>query len=321
MRVLVTGAAGFIGRHAVRRLRRDGHEVLALVHRSALPYRHHGATVLRADLSDQEQAEAVVAQAGPLDGVVHLAGLSDVRESFRHASRYSEVNLGGTVNLVAALARRHGPEGSSVRFVLASSCAVYGDQAVQPIPESATTVPTNPYGATKLAAEQVVARAAAAGALGAVTLRLFNATGTLDTNQVRLVPAALAVAAGARPYLEINGDGTAQRGYLHVEDLVEACARALGVCEAGRHVVLNIGNDTPLSVVDVVTAVRRVTGRPLQVRHLPAQSEPTDILADISMARDVLAWRPTRSGIDRIVADCWPAWQPPAQSPRAEPSR
>ena len=240
---------------------------------------------------------------GPYDGVCHLAALTRVRESFADPLGFFATNVQGTVNLLQAV--------GGTRVVYGSTAAVYGTPERQPIPEAESTAPTSPYGASKLAAEQLVRFHARAGAIGAVVLRTFNVAGSVDgradPDETRLIPKALAVAAGHAPHLEINGDGAAVREYLHVDDLAAAHVRALDSVRPGEERVYNVGSGTGAAVHEVVTAVREVTGRPVPTLSRPPRPEPQMLLCDATAIMDELGWRPARSCLKEIVTDSWDA--------------
>jgi UDP-glucose 4-epimerase len=310
MRVLVTGAAGFVGRAVVERLATRGHEVVALVRRPVQGVPLAAARTLVADLLDGERLGTAVAEARP-EGVCHLAALTRVRESFLEPLRYFAVNVHGTVGLLEALRGVADGGVGAPRLVFASTASVYGPHARQPIAEDQPPAPTNPYGASKLAADQVIGYHAATGAIGAVSLRCFNVAGALgsarDRDQTRLIPAALAAAAGETPALAVNGDGTVVREYVHVADLAEAYVLALEAAEPGTHRILNAGSGTGTSVNEVIAAVEEVTGRPVPIERRPAQDEPHVLMADSTRIRAELSWRPQRSSIREIVEDGWRA--------------
>ncbi|MEU8342853.1 UDP-glucose 4-epimerase [Actinomadura meyerae] len=296
MRVLVTGAAGYIGYAVGRRLAAAGHEVDGLVRRDAgLPA---GVRAVRGDLLAPDGLPR-----GPYDGVCHLAALTRVRESFERPLPYFTANVQGTVNLLEAVA--------ADRVVFGSTAAVYGTPERQPIPETEATAPASPYGASKLAAEQAVRSHARTGAIGAAVLRTFNVAGSVDgrvdPDGTRLIPAALAVAAGHAPHLDVNGDGRAVREYLHVDDLAAAYVRALEAVRPGEDRVYNVGSGTGAAVSEVVAAVEEVTGRPVPVRRRPARPEAPVLVCDAAAIRRDLGWRPARSALPEIIAGSWDA--------------
>jgi UDP-glucose 4-epimerase len=296
MRVLVTGAAGYIGYATGRRLVAAGHEVDGLVRRDAgLP---DGVRPVHGDLLDPDGLPR-----GPYDGICHLAGLTRVRESFEAPLRYFTSNVQGTVNLLEAV--------DTDRVVLGSTAAVYGSPERQPIPESEATAPESPYGASKLAAEQAVRFHARTGAVGAVVLRTFNVAGSVDgrvdPDGTRLIPRALAVAAGRAPHLDINGDGLAVREYLHVDDLAAAYVRAVEAVGPGEDRVYNVGSGAGAAVHEVVAAVEEVTGRPVPIRRRPARPEAPVLVCDATAIRSGLGWRPDRSTLPEIITGAWNA--------------
>ncbi|NEA25014.1 NAD-dependent epimerase/dehydratase family protein [Actinomadura bangladeshensis] len=296
MRVLVTGAAGYIGYAVGRRLVAAGHEVDGLVRRSLdLP---DGVRPVHGDLLVPDGLPR-----GPYDGVCHLAALTRVRESFEQPLRYFTANVQGTVNLLESVA--------ADRVVFGSTAAVYGTPERQPIPESEAAAPASPYGASKLAAEQAVRFHARTGAAGAVVLRTFNVAGSvdgrIDPDATRLIPKALAVAAGHAPLLEINGDGLAVREYLHVDDLAAAHVRALEAVRPGEDRLYNVGSGAGAAVHEVVAAVEKATGRPVPVRRRPARPEAPVLLCDAAAIRAELGWRPVRSALPEIIAGSWDA--------------
>jgi UDP-glucose 4-epimerase len=312
VRVLVTGAGGFVGGAVAAHLARAGHEVTALVRERAPAGEllRSGVATAWGDVLDRESLRRV-AGAGGFEGVCHLAALTAVRASFREPERYLAVNLDGTANLLAALAECSRDTGVRPRIVFASTAAVYGEPGPLPVSEDHPERPTSPYGASKLAADQLLRRHAEEGAAGAVSLRCFNVAGAVgghrDHDQSRLVPRAVSVAAGHADHLTVNGDGSAVREFVHVADLADAYRLALGAAEVGRHRVLNVGSGAGVRVREVVDAVERASGRCVPLVHRPPAPEPQALVADSSRIRAELGWRPERSDLPSIVADAWAA--------------
>ena len=153
MRVLVTGATGFLGREVTHQLTAAGHEVVALTRgTSTVP---DGSHSVHGDLTDLASVRNALAQAGPVEAVCHLAALTQARESRQHPLPYWNINTAGTLRILQALADQATP----VRVILASSGAVYGTGQSGPIPEDAATAPTSPYGRSKAAAEELLSDA------------------------------------------------------------------------------------------------------------------------------------------------------------------
>lgn len=315
MRLLVTGGAGYIGSVVASQLLEKGHEVaildnLSTGHQSAVP---EGARFVEGDLLDLEQTSNVLAEG--FDGVLHFAALALVGESVASPERYFRVNVCGTLNLLDAMRAADVP-----RLVFSSTCAVYGEPEEIPITESAPTHPTNPYGASKLAADQLITSEVTAYGLSAVSLRYFNvagASGRLGEHhnpETHIVPIVLQVAAGKRNSVEIHGidyptpDGTAIRDYIHVEDLGRAHLLALGGLENGEHKIYNLGNGVGSSVRRVVEVARQVTGRRIETLESPRRAgDPPILVASNRKIREELGWVPEKPQLTTMVADAW-AW-------------
>jgi UDP-glucose 4-epimerase len=285
VRVLVTGATGYVGRAVVRELQVHGHEPVSSRQRLSDPF----------ELTD-------------VDAVIHLAGVARVRESFLDPLSYYETNVAGTLNLLKAL--------KGQRFLLASTGTVYRPSD-SPLTEESIREPSSPYAATKAAAEDLVAWAARSERIGATTLRLFNVAGGGDTDTTRVITRAVACAAGTVPGMEVYGDGGAVRDFVHVRDVAAAFVVALEACSVGTSSVYNVGA-TPASVRDVLAAVTEVTGRSVDVTWKPAHpGEARSLRADVSALR-ALGWEPRFSALTDIVRDQWLASAP---EPGPGPSR
>jgi UDP-glucose 4-epimerase len=318
MRLLVTGGAGYIASVAAAELLRAGHQVtvlddLSTGHADAVP---PGAEFVRASVTE---ADPVLA-AG-VDAVLHFAAKSLVPESMHSPQLYWQNNVAGSLALLESM-RRHGVR----RIVFSSTAATYGEPETVPIEESAPTRPTNPYGASKLAVDNMLTGYATAHGLSAVSLRYFNVAGALlagdlaigerHETETHLIPIALQVAAGRREQLQIHGthyptrDGSCVRDYIHVVDLVDAHLRALDWTgsdrpEQGRHLICNLGSGTGSSVFEVLEAVRRITGQSTPAVEAPNRAgDPAVLVASNQRARAELGWQPTR-GLDQMVSDAW----------------
>ncbi|QQQ76633.1 UDP-glucose 4-epimerase [Saccharothrix sp. 6-C] len=273
MRVVVTGSTGYIGRVVSAELSAAGH--------TPIPF----SGDVRVGSFD-----------GPVDAVVHLAGLGRVRESFGDPVRFYDVNVGGTVNLL-----RSPPP----RFVLASTAGVYGSAGVATIDESCPRAPGSPYAASKAAAEDVLAWAAEAGRVSGVALRLFNVAGGGDVDDTRVITKACGVAAGRLPSMEVFGDGSAVRDFVHVRDVARAFVAAVER-DGDGYVALNVGA-TPASVADVLASVARVTGREVPVVRRPAHPGEAPVLRADTTALRASGWAPACSDLDTLVRDQWAA--------------
>ncbi|TCP56989.1 UDP-glucose 4-epimerase [Tamaricihabitans halophyticus] len=305
MRVLVTGAAGFLGRAVSRALAARGHEVVALVHSNGVV--PHASEVLSGDLLIPGTLRAAVRN---IDAVCHLAAATRVRESFEQPAHYWRLNMTGTLNLLDAVSAVSTPS-QPIRLVLASTAAVYGVPELQPITEDVVPVPLSPYGASKLAADQATAQVAALGSIGAVSLRSFNVAGAVDgvpdEDLSRVIPRVLAVQIGHATEMVVNGDGGVVRDYVHVADMAHAFLLALDACEPGAWRAYNVGSGQHVRVADVLAATEKATGRPVRTRYRPPANEPEILLADSTRIMRELGWQPRRSEISQIVADGWNA--------------
>ncbi|MFI9412747.1 NAD-dependent epimerase/dehydratase family protein [Nocardia gamkensis] len=291
MRVLVTGANGYLGRAVVHLLSRAGHEPIAMVRKRISPSR----TAARvADLLD----DAALREA--LDGVeavCHLAGLTRARESMTEPLRYFRVNTGGTVALLEAMAAA----GVS-RIVFASTGSIYGTPEIQPMTESLPDAPPHPYAASKLAAEWSLHAQSGAGRLSAAVLRLMNVAGGADPDPTRLIPRTFAAALNGSA-LEVNGDGSAVRDYLHIDDAAAAFVACLEQTPPGGFERYLIGSGQGSSILDVVAAVEQQTGRRIQLIHRPSAPEPAALVSDPAKAAAELGWHPRHSELASIVRD------------------
>jgi UDP-glucose 4-epimerase len=313
VRLLVTGGAGYIGGVVALHLVRAGHDVtvlddLSTGHADSVP---DGARFVAGDIAGT--AAAVLADGDPYDGVLHFAAKALVGESVEHPERYWHTNVAGTLALLDAMRATAVP-----RLVFSSTAATYGEPAEVPITETAPTRPTNPYGASKLAVDMMITSEAEAHGLGAVSLRYFNVAGASGRQgerhspETHIIPIALQVVRGERPAFAIYGDdyptpdGTCIRDYVHVDDLAEAHLLALAGTDPGQHRIYNLGNGAGFSVLDVVEAVRRVTGHPVPTELAARRpGDPAVLVASSARIREELGWTPRKPTVDEMVADAW----------------
>ncbi|SOE13201.1 UDP-glucose 4-epimerase [Streptomyces sp. 2323.1] len=307
---LVTGGAGYVGSVVAAHLLQAGHEVtvlddLSTGHRDGIPA---GARFVEGRIQDAAQ------WLDPsYDAVLHFAAFSQVGESVTDPEKYWRNNVGGTMDLLAAM------RDAGVRtLVFSSTAATYGEPTSTPITESAETAPTSPYGASKLAVDHMISGEAAAHGLAAVSLRYFNVAGAYGSCGERhdpeshLIPLVLQVARGKREAISVYGedyptpDGTCVRDYIHVADLAEAHLLALDAASAGEHLICNLGNGNGFSVREVIETVRKVTGHPVPEIAAPRRAgDPAVLVASAQTAIDRLGWRPSRADLAGIVADAW----------------
>ncbi len=314
MKLLVTGGAGYIGAIVARRLREAGHTSVVLDDLSAGHREAAGGDLTVGNFGDRRLLAEVIASRR-IEGVVHLAASSLVGESVQDPARYYRNNLERSLALLDTL-REHGVG----RFVLSSSAAVYGEPVALPMDEDHPTRPTNPYGETKLALERALHWYHAAHGMAFVSLRYFNAAGSSSDGtlgevhrpETHLVPNVLR-AAFLGEQVPVFGtdyatpDGTAVRDYVHVEDLADAHLLAIDRLQAhGGAAIFNLGNGAGFSVLEVIEAARKVTGRPIALRRCPRRpGDPESLVASSSKARQDLGWTPRYTALAPILETAW----------------
>jgi nucleoside-diphosphate-sugar epimerase len=301
---LVTGGAGFIGSHVVAELLRLGHDVrildnFATGRRENLDAVGGDIQVFEGDIRSYERAHNAVKGA---DLVVHLAALPSVPRSVQDPLTTSEANITGTLNILLA-ARDAGVR----RVVIASSSSIYGANAAMPKREDMVPMPISPYAVSKLAAEQYARAFATVYGIETVSLRYFNVFGPRQdpTSQYSgVVPRFMRLAVeGGRPI--VFGDGLQSRDFTYVANVVDATLSA-AVAAGAAGSVCNIGCGDPKTVLDLIEAVVRVSGRPLEPEF--AAPRPGDVkhsFADIGLARELLGYEPAVAfdeGIERTFA-------------------
>jgi UDP-glucose 4-epimerase len=311
MRILVTGGAGYIGSVVVKELLDDGHEVtvidnLQTGHREAVA---EGAEFVVGDLSDQPLLHKVIA-GGEVEAVIHFAAEALVGDSMKHPSKFFRTNLCGGINLLDAMV-----EGAVRTIVFSSSAATYGEPARIPIKEDDPTAPTNPYGESKLAFENVLKWYREVHGIEYVALRYFNAAGAAGSfgedhsPETHLIPNVLMTALGLRPSVKINGDdydtpdGTCVRDFIHVLDLSSAHILALRGTESR---IYNVGTGQGYSIKEVVTAAEKVTGKKIPVEVASRRpGDPARLVADATKIRRELHWQPKYSELETILETAW----------------
>lgn len=313
--VLVTGGAGYIGSHTVKALRAAGRDVvvldnLAAGHRAAVA----GVPLVEAGIADTHTVREALRRHA-VTAVMHFAASASVGESVADPHAYYANNVADTLALLGAL------RDESVRhLVFSSSAAVYGVPEETPIREDHPTRPINPYGETKLAVERALPHYERAYGLAAIRLRYFNASGadpdgTLGEDhrpENHAIPRAIEAARGG-PRFEVFGadyatpDGTCLRDYVHVSDLADAHVLSLAALESGRPArAYNVGTGRPHSVLDVLAAVERVTGRsPARAISARRPGDPPVLHASSERIRGELGWRPRFADLETIVETAW----------------
>jgi len=334
MNILLTGGAGYIGSHTAVALVEAGFRPIVLdnfsnSHPAVMERlaRITGTTIPleRGDVLDTPWVESGLRHHRPV-GVVHFAADKAVGESVAQPLKYFHHNIGGAVSLLRAMeATASEADMPAPTLVFSSSATVYGDPASVPITEDFPRSHTNPYGHTKLVVEDMLtALNAAQPSWRIATLRYFNPVGAHPSGLIgedpadipnNLMPYVAQVAIGRREALSVFGDdyptpdGTGVRDYIHVQDLAAGHVAALQtLLNKGKSFTVNLGTGRGHSVLEVVKAFERASGRPVPYRIAPRR--PGDVAqcwADPTRAEALLGWKAQRT-LDEMCADAW-RWQ------------
>ncbi len=313
MKVMVTGGAGYIGSVVAECLLENGHEVvvvdnLSTGHAQALDER---VTFFRGDLLDTGMVKKILSEG--VEAVCHFAAFSQVGESVSDPLKYYMNNVGGAVSLLSAM--RDAGVGN---FLFSSTAAVYGEPESTPISEDSRLEPVNAYGNTKLTVERMLEDCSKAWGLKSLSLRYFNAAGATGKRgedhrpETHLIPLVLEAAAGRRRELIVYGDdyptadGTCVRDYIHVRDLATAHLLGLEKLLDGHTGALNLGNGRGFSVLEVIEAASRVTGRNIPFRTGDRRpGDPAVLVASSKKAEEILGWKREYQEIEKIIDDAY----------------
>ena len=314
--VLVTGGAGYVGSHVSKALSQSGYipvtyDNLSRGFRWAVKW----GPFVEGDLHDIEKLKGVLATYKPV-GVIHLAGFAYVGESVEQPDLYYHNNVEGAAALVKAMT-------TPIPFVFSSTCSIYGNQGEAPLTEALSPRPINPYAQGKREVEIILANAEKNGGGPFVALRYFNASGADPDAEIgeahdpetHLIPLALSAAAGLTKELTIFGtdhgtpDGSCIRDYVHVADLASAHIKALNyLIGGGSSDHINLANGRGYSVLEVIDAVKRVTGQSVPVKMAGKRAgDPATLIGDARRAQERLNWQPQYSDLDVQIAHAW-AW-------------
>lgn len=320
MRILIIGGAGYIGSHVAREFLDGGHEVtvydnLSTGRRDNL---FPEARFVEGDILDYPALLGCMR--GGFDALVHLAAAKAAGESMLKPEKYALLNLNGTVHILNAAL-----EAGVGRVVFSSSAAVYGEPAYLPIDEKHPTTPENFYGYTKLEIERILGWYDRLKGLRYAALRYFNAAGYdvkgrirgLERNPANLLPVVMEAAAGMRPEVQVFGDdyptrdGTGVRDYVHVSDLARGHVAALDwISRNDKSLVVNLGSEKGISVLEIVEEARRATGRPVEARVVARRpGDPAQLYASSALARELLGWEARYSDVGTLVSTTWEAYK------------
>lgn len=314
--LLVVGGAGYIGSHMVKYLADAGHRVIVL---DNLSTGHADAArfgeLIVGDMADTACLDQVFLS-HEIDAVLHFAAFSLVGESVTDPGKYYRNNVANTLNLLDAMVRhqvRH--------FVFSSTAATFGEPQTPRIDETHPQTPINPYGRSKLMVEQILADYDAAYGLKSVCLRYFNAAGAdpegklgeRHNPETHLIPLVLQAAMGHRPNIRVFGtdyataDGSCLRDYIHVQDLCAAHLLALDWMQKNQQSQqFNLGNGDGYSVLEVIAAARKVTGKQIAVLLDERRAgDPARLIADAQKVQRLLGWKPEYPELRDIIAHAW----------------
>ncbi|KQV18573.1 MULTISPECIES: UDP-glucose 4-epimerase GalE [unclassified Kitasatospora] len=315
---LITGGAGYIGRHVVHQLAEAGERVVVLDDLSSgsadrIPA---GVPLVQGSTLDRADLDAVIKGHG-VTGVLHIAAKKQVAESVAEPLLYYRENLTGLQNVLEAAVA------GGVRKVLySSSAAVYGTPDVDLVTESTPCAPINPYGETKLVGEWLIQAAAKAYGLSTVALRYFNVAGAAapelgDDGVSNLVPMAFQrLTDGQAPLIfgddYATPDGTCVRDYIHVADIASAhvaAVRRLNAAAEPISLTLNIGRGEGVSVAEMLAVIARISGNPVAPQVAPRRpGDPARVVASAELIHRELGWK-AEHDIDSMVSSAWAAWQ------------
>jgi UDP-glucose 4-epimerase len=315
--ILITGGAGYIGSQTVYCLLDQGLEMVVLDslengHAEFLPA---GVKLEQGSLLDEDFLNRVFSQ-NKFAGVIHFAAYINVAESIQNPQKYFKNNVVGTLNLLTAM-HQHGVQ----NLVFSSTCATYGIPEHIPLAETAPQNPINPYGESKLLAEKIIRSFCGAYGLNAVILRYFNAagadlshrTGEAHQPETHLIPNILAVAGRQKDRLTVFGsdydtpDGTCIRDYIHTVDLASAHLLALNYLHGKQGWVdtFNLGSGIGYSVLEIVKAVEKVTGRSIELDfQVRREGDPDKLICCNTKAKTILNWQP-KLDLEQIVSSAW----------------
>lgn len=314
--VLITGGAGYIGSTTARLMARQGWNPIVLDdlssgHQKAV----EGMVFEKGNVGDSALVESLIRK-HDIEDVVHFAAYIEVGESVLNPGKYFQNNFVVTLNLLDAMVKA-----GAKRLVFSSTAAVYGEPESVPVQESARSLPINPYGWAKFAAEKAIAAYGTSHGLRSVCLRYFNASGADPEgqhgdghlSQTHLITVCLKAALRKIDGLKLFGtdyptpDGTCVRDYVHVEDLASAHVLALEALESkSDNLVLNLGNGSGQSVRQVIQAAQDVTGVKFSITETGRrEGDPATLVADSSLAKQILGWKPKYPDVRDMIRHAW----------------
>ena len=312
-KVLVTGGAGYIGAHVAAELLKSGYSIR--IYDDFSNGLHRRVDGKFRDIVDGDMLDRVklLAALDGIDAVIHLAAKKAVEESVKDPLKYYENNVGGSLNLLGAMAAK-----GVKQLVYSSSAAVYSPNDKEAVLEDDPTAPLSPYGASKLLSEQLISSVGSAEQISNISLRYFNVVGSNiaefgDNSKDNLVPKVfLALKNGKRPQIYGSDyptpDGTCIRDYIHVQDLALAHLAALKKVESGYiSQVYNVGSGKGYSVKEMMDQISKSLGRDInpEVSQARAGDSPK-LIASIDKIKEQLGWSP-KASLKEMIDSAWQA--------------
>ena len=320
MNILIIGGAGYIGSHVTREFLDAGNQCTVFDNLSSGLRKNlfSEAAFIHGDIHDYPALlDAMKSEA--FNAVIHLAAFKAAGESMLKPEKYSRNNISGTINILNAVC-----EAGIKNVVFSSSAAVYGEPQYLPIDEKHPTNPENYYGFTKLEIERILSWYDKLKSIRYASLRYFNAAGYdakgrikgLEQNPANLIPVIMETACGKRPLLQIFGedydtpDGTCLRDYIHVTDLASGHVMALDyIIKENKSLDVNLGNETGISVKEVLESARKITGKPIPAKITDRRpGDPAKLYSSASLAHELLGWKAKHSDLETLIKSSWDAY-------------
>ncbi|MDR2900286.1 MAG: UDP-glucose 4-epimerase GalE [Treponema sp.] len=316
MNVLIVGGAGYIGSHVAREFLDQGHRVTVYDNLSSglESNLYPEAGFIKGDILNYEELKS--AMKGSFDALIHLAAFKAAGESMLNPQKYSVNNITGSLNIINAAV-----ECGIRNIVFSSSAAVFGEPEYLPIDEKHPTNPENYYGFTKLEIESFLRWYEKLKGIRFAALRYFNAAGYdvkgrmmgMEKNPANLLPVVMEVACGMRAEIQVFGsdyetpDGTGVRDYVHVNDLAVGHVSALDyIVNNEKSLIVNLGSEVGISVMEIIEAARRITGKPIPAKIVDRRpGDPAKLTATSKMAHELLGWTAQHSDIDTLIRTSW----------------
>lgn len=305
MKIFVTGGAGFIGRHLVRSLLKNNHEVSIFENFTNSKLNdiqdivNDGTKIIKGDLSNFKLLKNSLRN---IDTVIHLAAKIDILESIRHPELSHRINVLGSMNLLKACV-----DANVYGFIGASSAAVYGDPKELPVKENSVPNPVSPYGAEKLAMEHYITAFSNIYDLNSISLRFFNVYGAYQSNAYAGVITKFMNNIRKNKPLVIFGDGKNTRDYVYIDDLVQGIEKSLKKLKGKRGKIYNIGGGHSYSVNELAKIILQVYGKNLKVIHKsPRKGDLRFSQTSISLAKKELNYLPKftlRKGLIKMLSE------------------